>query len=132
MKTNQFGERSPLNALVRRAVHSALVSSAAIVLAMPSAQAQDSSIAEIVVTGSRVRLKDFESVSPVTTVAHQLHGAIGVTIEHPLWTVTTRAQSWASDYGTTVGHARRLGRMALNAADPWDVIVGNIPTREKS
>ena len=69
MNTRLFGERSPLNASVRRAVRSALLSSAAIVLVMPSAQAQDSSIAEIVVTGSRVRLRDFESVSPVTTVS---------------------------------------------------------------
>ncbi|MGA9361908.1 MAG: acyl-CoA dehydrogenase family protein, partial [Mycobacterium sp.] len=31
----------------------------------------------------------------VTTIAHQLHGAIGVTAEHPLWLATMRAQSWA-------------------------------------
>lgn len=66
------------------------------------------------------------AVTPVTTIAHQLHGAIGVTDEHSLWTATTRAQSWATDYGTTVGHARRLGRMALSVADPWDLVVGNI------
>ncbi|EKF21161.1 acyl-CoA dehydrogenase, C-terminal domain protein [Mycolicibacterium hassiacum DSM 44199] len=64
------------------------------------------------------------AVIPVTTIAHQLHGAIGVTAEHPLWTVTTRAQSWATDFGSTVGHARRLGRMALAADDPWDLVVG--------
>ncbi|MGD1257063.1 acyl-CoA dehydrogenase family protein [Mycobacterium seoulense] len=66
------------------------------------------------------------AVTPVTTIAHQLHGAIGVTAEHPLSSVTLRAQSWSNDYGTTPGYARRLGRMALNAADPWDLVIGNL------
>lgn len=63
------------------------------------------------------------AVDPVTTIAHQLHGAIGVTIEHRLWRSTMRARSWVDDFGTTGHHARRLGRMALAAADPWDVVV---------
>lgn len=62
----------------------------------------------------------------VTTIAHQLHGAIGVTAEHPLWSATMRAQSWTQDYGTTAGYARRLGRMALAAAEPWDLVIGNL------
>ena len=63
------------------------------------------------------------AVSPVTTIAHQLHGAIGVTVEHRLWLATMRARSWVDEFGTTAQHARRLGRMALAAADPWDVVV---------
>jgi acyl-CoA dehydrogenase len=64
------------------------------------------------------------AVGPVTTIAHQLHGASGATIEHPLWLATMRARSWADDCGTTSHHARRLGRMALSGGDPWDLIVG--------
>jgi acyl-CoA dehydrogenase len=79
---------------------------------------------EYAVTAARVAVG--RAVTPVTTIAHQLHGAIGVTDEHPLWSATTRAQSWATDYGTTVSHARRLGRMALGAAEPWDLVVGNV------
>ncbi|HTI73643.1 MAG TPA: acyl-CoA dehydrogenase family protein [Mycobacterium sp.] len=63
------------------------------------------------------------AVNPVTTVAHQLHGAIGVTAEHRLWLFTMAARSWVDEYGTTAQHARRLGRMALAADDPWDVVV---------
>jgi len=66
------------------------------------------------------------AVTPVTTIAHQLHGAIGVTAEHPLSSVTLRAQCWSNDYGTTAGYARRLGRMALSAADPWDLVIGDM------
>ena len=64
------------------------------------------------------------AVEPVTTIAHQLHGAIGVTREHQLWLATMRARSWVDDFGSTVGYARRLGRMTLAADDPWDVVVG--------
>ena len=63
------------------------------------------------------------AVDPVTTIAHQLHGAIGVTIEHRLWRSTMRARSWVDEFGTTGHYARRLGRMALAADDPWDVVV---------
>lgn len=63
-------------------------------------------------------------VPNVVTAAHQLHGAIGVTIEHRLWLATMRAQSWIGEFGDTTWYATRLGRIALNAADPWDVIIG--------
>lgn len=63
------------------------------------------------------------AVEPVTTIAHQLHGAIGVTVEHRLWLATMRARSWVDEFGTTGHHARRLGRMTLAADDPWDLVV---------
>lgn len=64
-------------------------------------------------------------VSPATTIAHQLHGAMGVTAEHRLRLATMRAQSWISEFGSTVDHARLLGRIALAADNPWDIVVGN-------
>jgi acyl-CoA dehydrogenase len=72
------------------------------------------------------------AVGPVTTVAHQLHGAIGVTSEHPLWLFTLRAQSWTSEYGTTNDFARRLGRLALAAEDPWDLVTGDLTQLENN
>lgn len=65
------------------------------------------------------------AVSVTTTIAHQLHGAIGVTAEHQLWLATMRAQSWITEFGSTVHHARRLGAIALSAEDPWDMAIGN-------
>ncbi len=65
-------------------------------------------------------------VPKVVTAAHQLHGAIGVTIEHRLWLATMRALSWIEEFGDTAGYARRLGRLTLAAADPWDVVVGTV------
>lgn len=63
------------------------------------------------------------AVDPVTTIAHQLHGAIGVTAEHRLWLATMRARSWVDEFGTTASYARRLGRVAITAGDPWNVVV---------
>lgn len=65
------------------------------------------------------------AVAPVTTIAHQLHGAIGTTAEHPLWRATMRARSWADEFGGTGWHARRLAGLTA-ATDPWDVTVGRI------
>ncbi len=77
--------------------------------------------AEYAVTAAKVAVG--RAVSPVTTIAHQLHGAIGVTIEHPLWLATMRARSWSDEFGTTGSYARRLGRMVLSG-EPWDLVVG--------
>ncbi len=64
-------------------------------------------------------------VPTVVTAAHQLHGAIGVTLEHRLWLATMRARSWIDEFGETPIYARNLGRMALASdADPWDFIAG--------
>jgi alkylation response protein AidB-like acyl-CoA dehydrogenase len=82
----------------------------------------DSRRADYAVTAAKVAVG--RAVGPVTTIAHQLHGAIGTTIEHPLWLATMRARSWADEFGTTGYYARRLGRMALSGDDPWDLVVG--------
>jgi acyl-CoA dehydrogenase len=84
----------------------------------------DSAQTEYAVTVAKVAVG--RAAGAVTTIAHQLHGAIGVTAEHPLWSATMRAQSWTQDYGSTAGYARRLGRMALAAAEPWDLVIGNL------
>ena len=82
----------------------------------------DSPEADYAVTVAKVAVG--RAVGPVTTIAHQLHGAIGVTIEHPLWLATMRARSWADEFGTTGSWATRLGRMALAAENPWNLVVG--------
>ena len=104
---------------------------AAVELAVAAADEHgfDSPYTDYAVTVAKVVVG--RAVGPVTTIAHQLHGAIGVTREHPLWLFTLRAQSWVADYGTTNHYARRLGRLALAAADPWDLVTGDLPQLEK-
>jgi acyl-CoA dehydrogenase len=81
----------------------------------------DSTATDYAVTVAKVAVG--RAVTTVTTIAHQLHGAIGVTVEHRLWLVTMRARSWADEFGSTAHYARRLGRMALAADDPWQLVV---------
>ncbi|GLP81124.1 acyl-CoA dehydrogenase family protein [Mycobacterium antarcticum] len=83
----------------------------------------DSPRADVAVTVAKVTVG--RAVGPVTTIAHQLHGAIGVTAEHQLWLATMRARSWADEFGTTGQHAARLGRMALGADEAWALVVGS-------
>lgn len=72
------------------------------------------------------------AVAPVIGAAHQLHGAIGVTSEHPLRLFTLRAQSWTADYGSPARYARRLGRLVLAADDAWDLVTGEATQLETS
>ncbi|MCV7104253.1 acyl-CoA dehydrogenase family protein, partial [Mycolicibacterium chitae] len=78
----------------------------------------DSPQADYAVTLAKVVLG--RVVPEVTTTAHQLHGAIGVTLEHSLWSATLRAHSWIGEFGSTGRHARRLGRRALDAGARGD------------
>lgn len=94
----------------------------ALAVAAASDHGFDSAQAEFAVTVAKVAVG--RAVGPVTTIAHQLHGAIGVTIEHRLWLATMRARSWADEFGTAGHHARKLGRRVLAAEDPWDLVVG--------
>nr|WP_246231213.1 acyl-CoA dehydrogenase family protein [Mycolicibacterium sediminis] len=124
----QFGR--PLNAF--QAVQHSLagmigeVERARAVTALATAAADDhgfgSPQSDFAVTAAKVAVG--RAVASVSTTAHQLHGAIGVTVEHRLWLATMRARSWADEFGTPAHHARRLGRMALAAPDPWDLVVG--------
>jgi len=62
-----------------------------------------------------------ESAEVVARLAHQVHGAIGTTREHPLHRVTLRLWSWRDDFGSERLWQERLGRLAL-AGDPWEEV----------
>ncbi len=81
----------------------------------------DSLQADSAVSVAKVLLGD--TVSSVTAIAHQLHGAIGITLEHDLRLFTMRAQSWVREFGSTDYHARRVGQKVLESEDPWAFVV---------
>ena len=87
----------------------------------------DSAQADYAVTLAKVTVG--QVVPTVTTIAHQLHGAVGVTLEHDLWKSTMRARSWIDEFGSSTHHAIRLGNVALtghrSAGRPWDELFGN-------
>ncbi|MET0250054.1 MAG: acyl-CoA dehydrogenase family protein [Sphingobium sp.] len=67
----------------------------------------------LAIAAARVRVG--EAVGIVTSVALQLHGAIGFTREHMLHRFTTALWSWRDDYGGHGYWSQTLGRAALAA-----------------
>ena len=58
-------------------------------------------------------------------LAHQVHGAIGVTMEYPLQRFTRRLWEWEASDGTAVRWAHRLGADALTGPTrAWQLITG--------
>jgi acyl-CoA dehydrogenase len=102
---------------------------AAVTLAVAAAADHgfDSAQTDYAVTVAKVVVG--RATDPVTSIAHQLQGAIGVTIEYQLWLSTMRALSWIDEFGSTGHDARRLGRAAIAASRSeggvWDLLIGN-------
>ncbi|MEU7583931.1 acyl-CoA dehydrogenase family protein [Streptomyces sp. NPDC041068] len=58
------------------------------------------------------------SAAEIARIAHQLHGAIGITLLNPLHLATTRLWSWRDEDGDETYWARRLAR-SLTAGTLW-------------
>lgn len=56
-----------------------------------------------------------EAVRQGASIAHQVHGAIGFTYEHPLNFATRRLWTWRGEFGTAAWWAERLGRAFVEA-----------------
>ena len=54
-----------------------------------------------------------EAASEAATIAHQVHGAMGFTYEHPLHQLTRRLWAWRDECGTDADWAIKLGALAL-------------------
>ena len=73
---------------------------------------------------SVAKIKTGEAAQSGASIAHQLHGAIGVTDEYLLHHSTLRLWAWRSEYGSELYWADRLGKYALNCGSTalWDEI----------
>jgi len=72
------------------------------------------------------KLRANRAVTAATSIAHQLHGAIGLTREHRLHWFSQRLWRWRSDFGNDRYWARRLGGMLATggAEQLWSRITG--------
>ena len=70
------------------------------------------------------RIRSAEAATEGAAIAHQVHGAIGYTREHPLHRFTMRLLSWRDDYGNESQWAVDLGQLiAANGADQlWPLL----------
>jgi acyl-CoA dehydrogenase len=65
-----------------------------------------------------------ETAGTVAELAHQLHGAIGMTREHRLHLLTRRLWSWRDEYGSDRYWSRREGQhLVATATDPWSDLI---------
>jgi acyl-CoA dehydrogenase len=59
------------------------------------------------------------TATEVARLSHQVHGAIGVTKEHPLHRSTLRLRAWASEFGMRRAWAQELGTRVASDAEAW-------------
>lgn len=62
---------------------------------------------------AKVRAGD--AAGAAASIAHQVHGAIGITKEHSLHFATRRLYSWRAEFGAESFWAEKLGRVACGA-----------------
>lgn len=59
------------------------------------------------------KIRTGKAAGLASSIAHQVHGAIGFTWEHTLHYATQRLWSWRAEYGTEASWAAELGRDAI-------------------
>lgn len=60
------------------------------------------------------KIRAGEAAAQGIAIGHQVHGAIGFTLEHPLQLSTRRLMSWRTEFGAERYWALRLGRQVLD------------------
>lgn len=84
--------------------------------ALSACRAADCGNANFEIAAAKLRAN--RAVGPATSIAHQVHGAIGFTREYKLHGNTQRLMAWRSEYGNDRYWAGRLGAMvAQRGAD---------------
>lgn len=103
------------HALAVLAGEAAAARTAAIVAAgsAPSIGAGDPASAGFDIAVAKLRCS--EAATRGAPIAHQVHGAIGFTREHPLHRATCRLWAWRAEYGADAQWADRLGAAAIAA-----------------
>jgi acyl-CoA dehydrogenase len=73
-----------------------------------------------------------EQAALLTRLAHQVHGAIGATAEHPIQSRTRRLWSWQDEFGTTTDWAVELADQLVFPKSPgaWQVLTPPLPALE--
>jgi len=89
-----------------------------------AAEALSSMLSPLHVAIAKVRTA--EAVGIATSIAHQIHGAIGITQEYGLHHITRRLLSWRDEFGGDVEWAKVIGRQVVSAgADKmWPMVTG--------
>ena len=78
----------------------------------------------IFLEATAAKIRSAEAAQEGAAIAHQVHGAIGFTIEHILHRYSLRALSWRDDFGHESWWAVELGKMvaARGADELWPLV----------
>jgi acyl-CoA dehydrogenase len=98
---------------------------AAVDLALSALDAGREASVEIAVA----KVRAGQAAGAGSEIAHQIHGAIGFTREHPLHHFTRRLWAWREEHGNETVWGRALGERALAAGEAglWALITGTTP-----
>jgi acyl-CoA dehydrogenase len=79
---------------------------------------------EVFLEAVSAKVRCSEAAEKGAAIAHQVHGAIGFTIEHILHRYTLRALAWRDDFGSESYWAVELGRLvtARGADELWPLV----------
>jgi acyl-CoA dehydrogenase len=79
---------------------------------------------EVFLEAASAKVRCSEAAEKGAAIAHQVHGAIGFTIEHILHRYTLRALAWRDDFGSESYWAVELGRLvaARGADELWPLV----------
>ena len=79
---------------------------------------------EVVLEAASAKIRCSEAAEKGSAIAHQVHGAIGFTIEHILHRYTLRALAWRDDFGSESYWAVELGKLgaARGADELWPLV----------
>jgi len=102
-------------------------SAAALAAATSAADAvanSESFDAEVFLEAVSAKVRCSEAAEKGAAIAHQVHGAIGFTIEHILHRYTLRALAWRDDFGSESYWAAELGKLvaARGADELWPLV----------
>lgn len=123
----QFGRPSAkfqaVQALIADAASSVALAKTAADFAVEIASAHGFSSPNGVFAVSVAKIEAARAATLVARNAHQVHGAIGFTLDHRLRHFTTRALAWRSDFGVEREWQHRLGRLVLESPDDvWELV----------
>jgi acyl-CoA dehydrogenase len=110
------------HALARLAGETAIALAASGSAADALASGDDADGVFLEVASAKIRVG--EAAAAGAAIAHQVHGAIGFSTEHPLHLFTQRLWAWRDDFGSETAWAVRLGhRVAAAGADAlWPMV----------
>lgn len=105
----QFGRRiGEFQAIQQQLARFAAEVAAAVASALSAAGAMERD-ADVTLAVASAKIRTAEAAHAGALIAHQVHGAMGVTDEYPLHHATLRLWSWREEYGNEAHWAARLG-----------------------